>query len=192
MKKVVFIVVSLFMMSAQAQTFGIQGGVHQSKGELDPSGTETEEAKLNYRLGVLGLIDLSDKVYFRTGLTYTTRYLTFDGTTSDFDAKLAYLDVPVLFQFQFTEIFSLYAGGVVGFNASKKYEITGVGAGSGDLDDVESMLILGQVGLNFMFDGIGFDVYYERSMTDMTGDDGGTQSKITGFNTIGANFVMLF
>jgi hypothetical protein len=191
MKKILFIMVSLFMVSANAQTFGFQAGVHQSNAESDP-GDDTKDATLNYRIGLLGLIDLTDRVYFRTGATYTTRYLNFGNSTFESDAKLAYLDIPVLFQFQFTEIFSLYAGGVVGFNTSKKFEQSGAGAVSGEIDDVESMLILGQVGLNFMFDGIGFDVYYERSMTDLVGTDGGTQSDITNFNSIGANFVMLF
>lgn len=193
MKKVVFIIMSLFIAQAQAQTFGLQAGVHNAKSDLDPGGGEAQN-ELNYRLGVIGLIDLADNVYFRTGLTYTTRHTSFEGTAgSELKLKFAYLDVPVLFQFQLNEMVGLYAGGVVGFNMAEKFEFSGVGgSGSGDYRDVESMIILGQVGANFMFDGVGFDIYFERGFTDLAGTDGGNQSSVVDFTTYGANFVLLF
>lgn len=192
MKKVVFIIMSLFMAQAQAQTFGLQAGVHNATAELDGAGLD-EKAELNYRLGVVGLIDLTDMVSFRTGLTYTTRHTVHEGTGgSELKLKFSYLDVPVLFQFQLNEMIALYAGGVVGFNMDDKFELSGPISGDGTWDDTESMIILGQIGANFMFDGIGFDLYVERGLTDLAGTDGGTQSKTVDFMTYGANFVMLF
>lgn len=192
MKAVVFVVMSLFITQANAQTFGLQAGVHNAKSDLDP-GPADAQSELNYRIGLLGLIDLTSNVYFRTGLTYTTRHTSFEGAGgSELKLKFAYLDVPVLFQYQFNDMVGIYAGGVVGFNMSEKYEWSGTPSSSGDWDDTESMIILGQIGANFMFDGVGFDIYMERGLTDLAGTDGGSQSKVVDFMTYGANFVLLF
>ncbi len=190
MKKVLFIVMSLFMAQAQAQTFGLQAGVHNAQSEFDPEAGDAQ-SELNYRLGLVGLIDLTDSVYLRTGLTYTTRTTSFEGAGgSELKLKFSYIDVPLLFQFQLNDMVGLYAGPVVGFNMDKKAEASP--GGEADWDDTESMIILGQVGANFMFDGVGFDLYVERGFTDLAGTDGGSQSKVVDFMTYGANFVLLF
>ncbi|MCC6138663.1 MAG: outer membrane beta-barrel protein [Bdellovibrionaceae bacterium] len=186
MNKFIFIIASLFMVSANAQTFGLQAGVHHTTADTDATGLD-KEAETNFRVGMLAMFDLTGSVDLRTGLTYTTRHATWSSSGIDVATlEFAYLDIPVLFQFHITEVFSLYGGPVVAINMDK-----GVKDAS-DAEDVESLYILGQVGGNFMFDGIGFDIYLERGFGEFIGDDGGTQAIAKDYTSIGANFVLLF
>lgn len=190
MKIFIFAILSFFMASAQAQTLGFQAGVHHTTAKSEPS-LGDEDAEINYRIGLLGIFDMSDTFNLRTGVTYTTRHATWSDDTpfvgTDITFEFAYVDIPVLFQFQINDIFAFYVGPVVAINVDKGIE------GGGDATEVEDLYILGQVGGNFMWDGIGFDVYFERGFGEFAKADATTgQPDLKDYTSIGANFVMLF
>lgn len=189
MKFISMIFSFLLFTSVHAQDIGVQVGIHSTKATADGA---SESAELGYKVGVMGVFDLTENVYFRTGLLYTTRNFTLtDATPRDFDYEFSYLDVPVLFQMQINPMFAVFAGGVVAINMDKKVKVPSLNS-SGDADDVKSLYLLAQVGGQFMFDGIGFDVYFERGLGEFVGDDGGTQSARKAYTSIGANFIYLF
>lgn len=191
MKMIMFVLVSLFMIAANAQQYGLVAGIHNGEAD-EPTGFFDAQSNVGFRAGLLVKFDLTDTAFFRTGALYTQRKMEWEEsiTQSEVTYKFAYLDIPALFQIQVNEMFGFYAGPVVGINVSDKGEASSVAVPSanqsGKVDDVKDIYLLGQIGGNFMFDGIGFDVYYELGFGDVADDDA------KDWKAFGANFVMLF
>lgn len=192
MKKLVFILVSVLVSSASAQEFGFVGGVHSGKGE-DPNGNLTEDSVFSYRVGLGIKMDLTDTVNLRTGLMYVDRSTEYSFSTADIEYNFAYLDIPVLFEIKANEMIGFFAGPVVAFNMNENGKVSDpsnlLGLGTSvdrDVDDVESMYLLAQVGMSFNFDMIGFELFYERGLGEFVKDDA------ENFSAFGANFVYWF
>lgn len=175
---------TLITLSAQAQDFGVLAGLHSATATMPVISFSSE---LNYRLGVVMKYEIKDNIAFRSGLTYTTRHLASDTGGLGLKLNYEYLDIPVLFQFQMNETVAFFAGPVVGINVGKKGSASGVA--SSNIDGTKSLYLLGQVGANFTFDQIGFDVYYERGFGTISSDSGTT---VSDFSIFGANFLFWF
>jgi hypothetical protein len=189
MKFAVLILISIFTLNVNAQEFGAMAGIHNGKSDLISSSLSSENV-LGYRLGILMKTELTESVQFRSGLIYTVRNTEHESAgvfRSELD--LSYLDIPVLFEFNMSEIVSVFAGPVVAINVGDNKKDTNLTTGAstqGSIDDVESLYLLAQVGVSFNFDGIGFDVYYERGLGEYIKD--GAED----FSAYGANFVLWF
>jgi hypothetical protein len=180
--KMIMVLISTLMMAghAYAQDVGVQVGMHNTTASY--SGY-SDSAELGFKVGLLGSTELVKNVKFRTGLLYTTRNFKLETPGTTIKLKPAYIDIPVLFQYNFNDMFGLYAGPVAAINVGKKLEVNGV---SGDIADVKSLYLLAEFGANFMFDMIGFDVYYQMGLGDIS--DNGPKD----YKTYGANFIYLF
>lgn len=190
MKKLVFVILSLFVVKAQATDFGWQVGVHRSTAEFENLNA-SEEPRINFRLGLTTKTEFSSAFYLRSGLTYTTRHTLHDSAGVLLRVRFEYLDVPVLAGFQITEEFSVYGGAIVGLNVAKKFELNP--GPYGTMQDVSDLLVLGQVGANYMFqDDMGVDLFVEHSAMDMAGDAGGNQNVLKNFFSYGINLVKYF
>jgi len=195
MKQILVLVFALVTaLSARAQDVGFVAGIANNSASTDTvfSGLSVD-SDLGYRLGINVMMDLADRVNFRTGVMYTYRPISMTGTNTDLDVKMSYIDIPVLFQFAFNNRISLFAGPVVGIKAGEKIKGTLGGIARdeniSDLNtgkDAKSIYLLGQVGLNFNFDGIGFDVYYEKGFGQFVEDT------LKDYSNVGANFVYWF
>ncbi len=181
----VLIFALLTTLTVHAQNYGFIAGIGNTS--VDADGFDVN-AELGYRLGLAVEIDLVDAVNLRTGATYTYRPFNIEsGVTTDLDYKFSYIDIPMLFQFKLNEMFSVFAGPVVAINMGKKAEGTLLGVNvSDDVDDMKSLYLLGQVGVNLDFEGIGFDLYYEKGFGEIY-DDGAED-----YNIYGANFLYWF
>jgi hypothetical protein len=176
-------------LGAQAQDVGFVAGIANTDASVGPDilGASVD-SEIGWRLGVNVKLDLVDQLQFRTGGLYVFRPVTMSGAGSELKFKMSYLDIPALFQYSFNDMISVYAGPVVGINVGEKVS----GAFDGDASDLvpgndtKSIYLMAQVGLNFNFDGIGFDVYYERGFGDMV------EREIEDYNSIGANFIYWF
>lgn len=182
MKFILVVLSALFMTSvSQAQDFGILGGIHNT--EPDVPGASSTDAELGFKAGFVVSNEIASNVKFRSGVLYTTRYFNAASPGLDVDFKFAYVDVPVLFQMNLNETVGFYAGPVVAINVDDKFE---VGSSSGTVDDMKDIYLLGELGLNFTFDMIGFDVYYQMGFGEIY-DDGAED-----YATYGANFIYWF
>lgn len=183
MKKLLFVLLSTMALNATAQNYGLLAGI--SSNNIDKNGNPAVKSEIGWRAGVIGMFDLTSSVNLRTGVTYTDRSFSIKETNTDAKVKYTYIDIPVLFQFQMNDMVGIYAGPVVAINSGKKVSGTLNGsATNSDVTDMKSIYLLGQVGANFNFDGIGFDVYYERGF-GVTSTDG-----YKDYSIIGANFVL--
>lgn len=188
----VLVLATLVSVGAQAQDIGFIAGIGNTSADIDNADVNAE---LGYRIGVNVKLDLVDQVSFRTGGTYTARPFNIESTAlvTDLDVKMTYIDIPALFQFSFNDMISIYGGPVVALNVGEKAEGTILGvAYDGDVSDIpgqgktKSLYLLAQVGVNFNFDGIGFDLYYERGLGEINKD--GAEN----YSIMGANFLYWF
>ncbi len=162
----IFLVTLLGCISttALAQEYGLTLGFNQSSADVDdPANVDGKiEGKLGFGLGGVVAFELMPGVRFRSGLIYNQRHFDYKIGTSKREVNLAYLDVPVLAQYNLTPIFALYGGLVVGVKAS---ESTKSPAGVVFDVDMKALYPLATLGVNLMFeDMFGFDVYYEHGL----------------------------
>jgi hypothetical protein len=192
MKQLLVLVFALgTSFAANAQDVGFLAGIGQTSADTSTlsSGTSVD-SEIGWRLGVAVRLDLMDQFSFRTGGTYTSRPVTVDtGLTGDLKVKMAYIDIPALFQFNLNDMVAFYAGPVIGIKANEKATGAGFDGDVSDLNpghDAKGIYLLGQIGANFNFDGVGFDVYYEQGFGDIVEDT------LKDYSIVGANFVYWF
>lgn len=122
MKKLVMIfLIALFSISGIAQSkFGIRGGLNMANVDISASGvTIAPEARTTFFAGINFDIQINEKLSFSPGIQYTGRgyKLSSNGATSE--AKLDYIDVPLLLNLRLplseTTSILLSGGGMPGF-----------------------------------------------------------------------------
>ena len=174
---------------AVAQDYGLTVGIHQTTGTVDTNGSSTSlkgsagsvSGKLGFDAGLVASFELVPAFRFRSGILYDQRQIDYKlnngaGTVS---FNFAYIDIPVNAQYNFTPMFGIYGGLIVGIKAS---DSTSVPAGTYS-PDMKSLYPLLNVGGNFMFnDMIGFDVYYEAGL-------GNAATDVKNFSTFGMHFI---
>lgn len=114
-----------FAMDLSAMPWTAQLDLRQQAADYDCGSCE-KPAKLGFAVGATTKFDLSNNFALRTGGMLAQRNLeTKDaGTTSTLN--YTYVDVPVLPEFAFNEMFSAYAGVVFGLKAARACDVTGV------------------------------------------------------------------
>jgi hypothetical protein len=180
-KNILLILASLsFSAPALAQEYGALLGVHQTSADSDLNGTSVDGV-FNFKAGLAVGFELAEFTKFRTGVIYNQRHLESTTAGSKTEIKYDYLDVPALIQYNVNEMFGMFGGLVVGINVNDDLKPKPTSK-----VDVETLIPLLSVGINLTFqDMIGFDIYYERGMGDIS--DG-----LENFSTFGANFLYWF
>ena len=158
------LILAFTTLSAQAQEYGVEVGVHQTTAATPVQGVKVNGV-LNFDLGLAMAFELMPSLRFKTGAMYNQRNVDyhFDFVNQTITYKFAYIDVPINAQYNFTPMFGIFGGLVVGINVSDKIKLP---AGEDSYDpDAKSLYPLIDVGANFLFsDMVGFDFYYERGL----------------------------
>lgn len=171
-----------------AQDYGLTLGVHQTTATIDTAGstpalgTGSVSGKLGYDFGLTVSFELMPAIRFRSGLLYDTRQIDYklNSGVGTISYNFAYLDVPVNAQYNFTPMFGLYGGLIVGIKASDSTSVPGGGNYS---PNMKSLYPLVNAGANFMFnDLVGFDLYYEYGL-------GNAADNVKNFSTVGLHFI---
>ncbi len=160
----------LISSTAMAQEYGMQIGLHQTNAKVDAGTTGitgSTSGRLGFDLGLAVAFELMPGFRFRSGLMYNQRQfdykITNTGNAGTLGINFAYLDVPVMVQYNFNPMFAVYGGLIAGIKASDT--IKTYSSLSTAQVDMKSLYPLLTVGGNFTFDDmIGFDLYYEMGM----------------------------
>lgn len=184
MNKILFLTLALMLspLGAHAQEYGVLAGVHQTGADSNMTG-DSVDGVFNFKAGFAAAFPLTNQVKFRTGLIYDQRHVKYKYSTgAEVDLDFDYFDVPALVQYNVNEMFGFFGGLVIGINANDSAKPKA----SAPAIDATSLLPILSLGVNMMFqDMIGFDVYYERGMGDV--------SRLhENFHTFGANFLYWF
>lgn len=176
----------LLSSTAMAQEYGLAVGIHQTSASVDnTTGSSGKvEGKLGFEAGLAVAFELIPNLRFRTGLTFDQRQFDYKISGNKFQFNYAYLDVPVNAQYNFTPMFGVFGGLLVGIKAS---DSTKVPSGMTLDADMKSLYPLIDLGVNMTFDDmIGFDVYYERGIGEFASATG---LSLKDYSTFGLRFL---
>ena len=140
--------ISLFSLSASAQTFGLKGGLNLSNMlEKDDDATYSNDYKMNLGFHVGATIDVpfNDFLSFESGLLFTTRGMNFEEEILDFGisakANLYYLDIPLTLKasHKLGEELKMYGtfGPYVGIGLSGKIKVTAEYQGVKETEEID-------------------------------------------------------
>ncbi len=180
MKTILVLGALLISTVSHAQEFGLLAGVHQTGADSSVA-SEKVNGVFNFKLGAVAAFELTPGMKFRTGALYNQRNVEYKyNTGAEADLKFAYLDIPALVQYNFNEMFGLFGGLVIAVNINDDTKP------KAQAIDATTMLPLLSLGANLMFqDMIGFDIYYERGMGEI--------SRLhETYSTFGVNFLYWF
>jgi len=184
----------LFSSAAMAQDYGLTVGVHQTTATTDvaTSGggwmdgtTGSMSGSLGYDLGLTASFELIPNFRFRTGFLYDYMPADYKITagphgTGTLGVRFSYIDIPVNAQYNFTQMFGIYGGLIVGVKASDNANVP---SGYQDSPNAKALMPFYNVGVNFLFnDLIGFDVYYKGGIGSFADD-------FKNFSTVGMHFI---
>ncbi len=150
---------------AKEVTIGIKGGVNVYNVHND-NGVKYDQ-KLGLNLGLLGHIHLDKHFAIQPELVYSEQGAKYKVGGNEVKMNLAYINVPVMFQYMFDNGFRLQAGPQVGFLASAKSETNNTKVDIKDnLKKVDLALGVG-VGYINPGSGFGFDARYNLGLSDI-------------------------
>jgi opacity protein-like surface antigen len=179
MKKLVFILATLFTFSfaAQAQE-GIKLGLKVGGNFSNVTGDDTEDAESIFGLHAGGFLDygISEMVSIRPELLYSMKGTKFeynDGEDVIQKFRFHYLDVPILARVKAGGLFFEF-GPTLGFKlaASSSLEIDGEEAEDDDIEGMKSFEFGYAAGLGYeLGSGLGIGLRYQGGLTSIFEDD---------------------
>ncbi|WP_409415650.1 porin family protein [Flavobacterium sp. PS2] len=119
MKKIILSMVAILAFgfaNAQETRFGVKGGLNLT----NFTGGYDTKSLVGFHVGGFAEIKVMDKFFIQPELLYSAQGAKFDSPFGDYDAKLNYLNIPVLAKYYVTKEFSVEAGPQIGFLLSAK------------------------------------------------------------------------
>ncbi|MBL7971290.1 MAG: PorT family protein [Prolixibacteraceae bacterium] len=179
--KLTFLLVfTLFAQFANAQVFGIKGGMNVASMTFSSSGMDfSPKSIIGLQIGPVAEFELQESLYFNTGLLYSLKgykiKMDFMGENVDVTSKLNYLEVPLNFAYKFetseTSKFFVQAGPYLG------YALSGKSKGDGESVDIEfgdggmKRFDLGVgIGLGLEFGPLVPSVSYQLGLANLSDD----------------------
>ncbi|MCC6137753.1 MAG: PorT family protein [Bdellovibrionaceae bacterium] len=162
------------------QSLGVFAGVSYT--DLNTDGSETIDATLGYRIGIMSVAGLTEKIALRYGLGYSNR--EFKSSTAGIETtfKFNYADIPIAVQYKFSDMLSMYAGTIVAVNVNNKTDTAGTEDKVELLKNLYPMAQLGAV-LNFK-QKFGLDIYYETGFSGII-----RRAPNANYSNFGVNFI---
>lgn len=124
MKKIFLVAIAVMAFgftNAQQTRFGIKGGLNVSTltGEYE----DDTKSLVGFHVGGFAEIKVIERLAIQPELLFSAQGARFEGIGNDkYDAKLNYLNIPVLAKFYVTKQFTVEAGPQIGFLLSAKIE----------------------------------------------------------------------
>ena len=123
MKKIILAAIAVMAFgftNAQETRFGIKGGVNLSTltGEYE----DDTKSLVGFTVGGFAEIKVIERLSIQPELLYSAQGAKFEDAFGKYDAKLNYLNIPVLAKFYITKQFTVEAGPQIGFLLSAKID----------------------------------------------------------------------
>lgn len=167
MKVVAAAVVALISVSALAQDVGVVVGVRSDN--ADGNNNVKITGKTGFQAGVVAKFDMTSALQLRSGFLATQRSYEYSITTPAIlndEYKMTYFEIPVGVLWKFSDYGGVFAGPAISLNLSKSCP-------GGDCSGTE----VNSSPLSFQFGGsfkvapqVGFEVYYESMLNDVSKD----------------------
>lgn len=125
MKKIFLVVAAVAFFAAQgiAQdlNFGAKGGVNFSNFIGDDA--DNVDQRTSFHLGLVAEYMVNDQFAIQPELLFSAQGATYDIAKIESEAKLSYINIPVMFKYYVAPGFSLNAGPQIGFLVDSKIEV---------------------------------------------------------------------
>ena len=123
MKKIILAAIAVMAFSfanAQETRFGVKGGLNLTTF----AGGNYWDAKslVGFHVGGFAEIKIIERLSIQPEVLFSTQGAKLEDGLDDFDAKLNYINIPVLAKFYVTKQFTVEAGPQLGFLVSAKHE----------------------------------------------------------------------
>jgi hypothetical protein len=163
MKKIILAAIAVMAFSfanAQETRFGVKGGLNLTTF----AGGNYWDAKslVGFHVGGFAEIKIIERLSIQPEVLFSTQGAKLEDGLDDFDAKLNYINIPVLAKFYVTKQFTVEAGPQLGFLVSAKHE-------SEDAKDLYKSVDLGfnfGVGYNFT-ENVGVGLRYTVGLSNV-------------------------
>lgn len=103
MKKIVLLLIAgaiAFSVSAQNK-FGIRGGLNMANVDIEASGLSVSpESRTTFFAGINFEVPMKENLFISPGIQYTGRGYKLSGNGNSGEAKLSYIDIPLLLNFK--------------------------------------------------------------------------------------------
>jgi hypothetical protein len=139
-KLIVFVVCFTLFQVAEAQTFGVKGGINLANMSFSTNGMDlSPKSIIGIHVGPVAEFELQESLYFNTGILYSLKgyklKMEFLGESMEATAKFNCLEIPLNFAYKHTlnDEFKLF--GQVGPYLG--YALSGKAKSEGETEDVE-------------------------------------------------------
>jgi hypothetical protein len=153
---------------AQRPILGIKGGVNFSN--VHNSNNVEYDTKTGFHAGLLAHFHVSPQFAIQPEVLYSAQGAKFDAASINTRMNLGYINVPVMFQYMFSNGFRLEAGPQVGFLVSGKTEAGNVEVDIKDDLNTVDFGVGGGIGY-ISKSGLGIDARYNFGLTDINKDN---------------------
>lgn len=159
-------IVSLAVAAQEKPKWGLKGGLNISKLNFD-DGTNSNW-RTGFHLGALSHIHLSPSFSLQPELYYSSQGGKFPEGNNTMDLNLSYINLPVLFQYNFNNGFRLQGGPQVGFLVGVDDEINNVDQNIYNSNNLNSVDVSLPLGISYLgYSGFGIDARYNIGLTDV-------------------------
>jgi hypothetical protein len=176
MKKISLSVFTFFLAAtlfAQNATFGLKGGLNVST--LSNTNGSDYGSKPGLHAGLLAHVHLSPTVAIQPEVMYSSQGTKYTAGTTEHVLGLDYVNIPVQFQYMFSNGFRLQTGPQVGFLVNVKDKVNDVETGNFSSDDFKSVDFAWSAGLGYLTpSGLGVDARYNFGLSNIN-DAGGNR-----------------
>ena len=167
MKKIFLFVAGFFLVATVSQAqikFGAKGGVNISNIDIEVEGLSfSPDSKTSFHLGVMAKYQLSEQFAIQPELVYSAEGADFEG--DDFD--LNFINIPILFAYNPTEILSIHAGPQIGILSSAEVD------GEDIKDDLKGVNLSVAIGAAVeLANGFTGGVRYNLGLSDLNDAEG--------------------
>ncbi len=191
--KSLFVIVSListvgFALDMSTQKWTAQLDLRQTASQATAACTTgcTADTQTMFSAGATTMFDLGNQFGLRTGGVVTQRGYKQTAASISTAANFTYLDIPVLPEYQINEMFTAYAGVVVGLKASRTCDFGGTTCS--DLSD-KSLVTPLQVGGTYNIDKQwAARLTYETGTVMTAGTGANTDVKTANVVTVGGGY----
>lgn len=193
MKKTLLIALTIFsttLLKAQDEVqFGLRGGLNIASINGDSSDEISLDPRLNFHLGLVAEIPITDLISFQPELVYSRQGATFE-ETDDFGfgagdiniegaIKMDYINLPLMAKFYVAEGFSLEVGPQIGFLVLAETETEASFGGETETDTVDIKDELSSIDFGFNFgagykleNGLNFGLRYNLGISNINDGEG--------------------
>ena len=110
-----FVLICSMLLMAQGFGIGIKGGVNIASQNVSGLGDPETSSEIGFHGGVFFTFMFTEKIGVQPEILYSFQSNTIDFSSQEYEEKLGYITLPILFRYNINDIISLHTGPQIGF-----------------------------------------------------------------------------